>query len=271
MLKGMTGFAQAAKSFKESQLSIEIRSLNHRFFECIVHLPEGFGAVEELIKEEVRAKINRGRITVVLSIANPHPKVSVNYVLADSYMRALKQLNQKLKLENNLSLNQIINMEGILNLEKTHYNPEIAGVIKDLISTAVKKIASMRDKEGRVLEADVLRHAQTINREILKIKSFVKSSIAQKKDSLSEEEYGVFLKNTDVSEELTRIGYHVKNFQATLKKAISSGKELDFIAQEIQREANTISAKAQDANVSSAVILIKSAIDKIREQLQNAE
>lgn len=113
MLKGMTGFAQAKGNFKGSQINVEIRSVNHRFFECVVHLPEGLSALEEAVKNQIRVRINRSRLTAVVSVVDIHPKVMVNYELSNGYVRALKQLNHKLKLDNNINLSQIINLEGV--------------------------------------------------------------------------------------------------------------------------------------------------------------
>lgn len=271
MLKGMTGFAQAQCRFKDIQISMEMRSLNHRFLECQIHTPDGFGEIEEIVKDRVKSEISRGRVTVILSVVNLRPKVSVNSVLADSYVRELRNLNQKLKLENNLTLSQIMTLEGILRIEKITVTAELIHCIKTLSDGLLKKLVAMRQKEGYAIASDIFKRASAIKREVVKIAVYVKNLNAQKKKQLSEEEFSVFIKNTDIAEELTRIRYHLNNFMATLKKSSSCGKELDFIAQEIQREANTISAKAQSAKISSSVVKIKSAIDKIREQVQNVE
>lgn len=271
MLRGMTGFAQAKGCYKNVEINLEMRSLNHRFFECAAHLPEGLGVLEDMIKDEARAKINRARLTAILSINNLKPTVTVNYDLAQNYTRALKNLNQKLKLENNITLSQVTAMQGILTVEKVEVTPELARFVKGLVYEALAKLLSIKDKEGRALNNDVSKYIGTIQKESARISTLTKASIKEKAKKLSDDEYGVFLKGTDISEELARINYHVKNFKAILSKNASGAKELDFVSQEIQREANTISAKAQDARVSSSVIQIKSAIDKIREQLQNAE
>lgn len=271
MLKGMTGFAQADYRFKDIQINMEIRSLNHRFLECQIHTPDGFGAAEELIKDRIKPEISRGRVTVILSVTNLHPKVSVNSVLADNYVRELRNLNQKLKLENNLTLSHVMTLEGILGIEKIAVTAELIHYIKMLSDRILDKLVAMRHKEGRAISSDILKRLELIKRETAKITLYVKSVNSKKKKQLSEEELGVFIKNTDITEELTRIRYHLNNFTSTLKKSSSCGKELDFIAQEIQREANTISAKAQSAKTSSSVVKIKSAIDKIREQVQNVE
>lgn len=271
MLKSMTGFAQAESRYKDIHLNIEMRSLNHRYLECITHIPEGFGAVEEMVKERTRTRLARGRVTIVVSVSRLHPKISVDYDLAENYVRTLKQLNQRLKLHDNLSLGQIINLEGVIKIEKISLSDEFLQVIKSLIDKAVEKLALIRQKEGRAITADILRRLAVIKKEAEKINHNSLRLTQEKKKLLSEDEYGVFLKNTDIAEELTRIAYHVKNFLDTVRKSATCGKELDFIAQEIQREANTISAKAQSAKVSSSVVKIKSAIDRIREQVQNVE
>lgn len=271
MLTGMTGFARASCQVKDTHFNLEVRSLNHRYLDCLVHSPDGFGELEDFIKAQVRARINRGRITVVLTIANLHPKVNVDYALGENYVRKLKELGHKLKLEDNLSLSQIINLEGILKLEKTPLTPEFIQAIKMLADRTLEKLAAIRQKEGRAVSADILRRLGVIRNEADRIRQGAKVINAQKKNILSHEEYSVFLKSTDIAEELTRISYHLKNFLTTIKKSTSSGKELDFIAQEVQREANTISAKAQNAAVSASIVKIKSAIEQIREQAQNVE
>lgn len=271
MLTSMTGFAQAVSHFKNIQLNVEMRSLNHRYLECIVHAPEGLGAVEEIVKAQVRGKISRGRITVALSVEKQHPLVLVDYDLAENYLKTLKHLGQRLKLNDTVSLNQIIHLEGILKIEKLSITPEFIQAVKQVIHKALEKLTGIRQKEGKALAGDILRRIAVIQKEVEKITRCTKEMNSEKKRSCAEEEYSVFLKNTDISEELTRINYHSRNFLATLNKAAACGKELDFISQEIQREANTISAKAQSAKISSSVVKIKSAVDSIREQVQNVE
>lgn len=271
MSESMTGFSQAASHFNGIQINLEMRSLNHRYLECLFHSPDGLGGVEEVVKEQVRAKISRGRITVVLSVVKQHPRVLVDYDLAQNYVKTLKDLGRRLKLETPLNLSQIIGLEGILKVEKTALTPEFIQAIKALAQKTLEKLVRARQKEGRAITADILRRIALIKKESEKITACSKHLCKEKKNILSEDEYGVFLKNTDIAEELTRITYHLKNFLNTIKKSAACGKELDFIAQELQREANTISAKAQSAPISSSVVKIKSAVDRIREQVQNVE
>lgn len=271
MLKSMTGFSQAQGRFKDIQLNVEMRSLNHRYLECLFHSPDGLGGVEEAIKEQVRNKISRGRITVVLSVVKQHPKVLVDYDLAQNYVKTLKQLGHRLKLDAPLSLSQIISLEGILKVEKIALTPEFMQAVKAVVEKTLEKLIGVRQREGKAINADILRRVAVIRNETQKITVCSKQLCQDKKKILSGDEYGVFLKNTDIAEELTRISYHLKNFLSTIKKPDACGKELDFIAQELQREANTISAKAQSAQISSSVVKIKSAVDRIREQVQNVE
>ena len=135
----------------------------------------------------------------------------------------------------------------------------------------MNKLIAIRRQEGDAVTRDLLRCINIIKSEVEKISVSIRELSRKKKAVLSEDEYGVFLKSTDINEELSRLSYHTKNFLAVIKKESAAGKELDFIGQEIQREANTISAKAQSAQVSSSVVKIKSAIDQIREQVQNVE
>ena len=271
MLIGMTAFAQMSLRLKDIQLNLEMRSVNHRFLDFSIHLPDGFAAVEDILKGQLKNRINRGRVTVSLAIAKMHPKVIVDYDLADKYVRNLKQLNQRLGLHDNLSLNQIVNLEGVLKIEKAHPNPEFIQALKSLIVKALDRFIHARQKEGRALTMDILRRIRIISAESIKIRRAMEGLGRKKRQGLSDDEYGVFLKNTDIAEELTRLSYHLKNFSGIIHKGGPCGKELDFIAQEIQREANTISAKAQSAKASSSVVKIKSAVEQVREQVQNVE
>ena len=271
MLKSMTGYVQATHCTKNSQLSIEMRSLNHRFLECVVHLPEGMGALEDLIKGQVRNAISRGRVTVVVSATKMRPDVVVDYALASRYIRVLRHLNQKLKLKNELGLSQIIHLEGVLRLEKPVFKEELMRSAKFLVAETLQKLVLSRQKEGKALARDIIKHIDTIKRETRNISGYGKEYFKEKKKKIPFEDFNALRKDTDIAEETTRLNYHIRNFAKTIKRAASCGKELDFVAQEIQREANTISAKAQDARASYSVVKIKSAIDKIREQLQNVE
>jgi len=275
MLYSMTGFGgRETKIGPLGKLSVELRSINHKFLEIVLHMPEGFLSLEDKIKKEIEAQLKRGRVTCVINIgAAQTGSVSVNKTLLKKYASLLKNTQKQFNLRDDISLDTIIRLPGVLSLggndiDKAAFWPKI----KNLLAAALSDLVKMRQKEGAALGGFLKRRAQVLKKELEGIKARFKSVVKNKISSLkSDEERSSFLKDTDISEELERLEFHIKNFSQKLSKNSPIGKELDFIAQEMQREANTIGAKSCDTGISAKVVQIKSQIEKIREQVQNLE
>ncbi|PIQ89184.1 MAG: YicC family protein [Candidatus Omnitrophica bacterium CG11_big_fil_rev_8_21_14_0_20_42_13] len=281
MIMGMTGFGRAQAKYKNIELSVQIRSVNHRFFEVVCHMPERLLFLEHKIKQYLHGRLKRGRISFNLFLAgNLSGEVKLDKDLAGQYAASLRLLQKELRLKDELSVTAISAFPGVFNLAEKQFSEEtIWPRIEKLLNSAGNNLLTMRAKEGRVICSDVLLRARKITGNISLIKKRLSVIIGEKRKKLKKsanniEEISAIIKNCDISEEITRLGFHVKVFSEKVKSKKSQGpigKELDFIAQEMQREANTMGAKSQDAFLSSAVIEIKSQIEKIREQLQNAE
>lgn len=275
MIKSMTGFgSKEAEISPFGKVSVELRSTNHKFLEAVFHLPEGFLVLEDRIKKELETKIKRGRVTCAINISGEGAqRVFINKKLLKDYIASLRNIKSRFHLQGEINLDTLIRLPGVLSLaESILAKARIWPRLKILIRQALDELAATRQKEGRALQAYLKNRAQFLTQDLTNVKTRFKKVMRDKAAALeSDEERASFLKDADISEELERLAFHSKNFQGRLSKAGPMGKELDFIAQEMQREANTIGAKSCDAAISGKVVRLKSQVEKIREQAQNVE
>lgn len=275
MLKSMTGFGSREKEIVPlGKISVELRSSNHKFLEIVLHLPEGFLSLEERIKKEIEAKIKRGRVTGVINIMGGHVgSVFVNRRLIKDYVSQFKNIKNRFRIKDEISINTLVHLPGVLSLvEARTSKAQSWPQLKILVRQALENLVKMRQKEGRALYVYLKKRTQAINDSLEILKLRFRKALQDKFTQIkTDEERAGFLKETDVTEEIERLTFHIRNFKNKLRCTGPVGKELDFIAQEMQREANTIAAKSFDAAISARVVQIKSQIEKLREQLQNIE
>ena len=274
-MNSMTGFASKEIAIAPfGKISLEIRSTNHKFLEAVFHLPVGFLSLEDKIKKEIEAKVKRGRIVCVMNIlGSPLNKIVLDKRLLENYIVTLKNIREEAHIKEEILLDTLIHLPGVLSLaEDRRSKSKIWPRLKTLVYKTLNDLLSMRRKEGEALYIYFKNSTQELEAGLgsikTKFKKAVKDKIAQLK---TPEERSSFLKDTDITEEIERLAFHIRHCKKTLSKAGAIGKELDFVAQEMQREANTMGAKSFDAAISSRVVQIKSQIEKIREQLQNIE
>jgi len=272
---GMTGFGT-----KEAQISgickirVEVRSTNHKFLEIGLQVPEGFSSLEGLIKKEIEARIRRGRVTCTVNLIGSQPlEVCINKELLKNYLRALHSIRGEFHIKNEISTDTLVRLPGILSVAPAQMpKPRIWKSLKTTISGALQDLTDMRTGEGQAIEAQLKACAQLLKKSLEVVKQRFKVTIKERLAAVkTDEERSSLLKETDITEEIERLSFHVKNFSRAFLRKGPVGKELDFIAQEMQRETNTIGAKCCDTVISAEVIRIKSQIDKIREQAQNIE
>lgn len=275
MLTSMTGFgAKADEVMPFGKITVELRSSNHKFLEVVLHLPDGFLSLEERIKKEIESKIKRGRLTCVINIKLSRVQgVFINEKLLKNYLLALKNIKRRLCVEGEASLDTLIHLPGVLSLAESSIPQErIWPGLKVLVVQAVNSLVKTRRKEGRALCKYLKNRSKILSSELQALKARFKTVMREKTAGLqTPEERANFLKAADIAEEVERLAFHIKNFTHKLSKTTPVGKELDFIAQEMQREANTMGAKSCDSLLSATVVQIKSQIEKIREQVQNVE
>ncbi|MDD5431616.1 MAG: YicC family protein [Candidatus Omnitrophica bacterium] len=275
MLRSMTGFgSKEAKVNPYGKISVEIRSTNHKFLETIVHMPEGFMSLEEKVKKEIEGRLKRGRVVCSINISGcKSNNVFINTQLLNKYSNAFKKIRKEFKLKDDLSLDTVVHLPGVLALEGCSTDKELVWAsLKGVVAQAMNSLLAMSKKEGNALEKCLKTLSHKLKKEIEAIENRFCVAIKKKSAELkTDEERSSFLNNSDITEELERLAFHVGNLTKKLSNTGPVGKELDFIAQEMQRETNTIGAKTCDALVSSKVVEAKSLIEKIREQVQNIE
>lgn len=275
MLNSMTGFGSKQRDILSfGQVRVELRSSNHKFLDIVLHLPEGYLFLEEKIRKTIEARIKRGRVTCVVSIGRQtSPDVFINEELLGNYLKAVRNIRKKFDIKDEVHLDTIMHLPGLISLAPAQIAGEnIWPKLKSLVDLALEEFVRMRQKEGRALQAHLNSCVKLVAQGLQLIEDRSRAAVAKKCCVLkTDDERSSFMKDSDISEELKRLQFHVRNFKNKITRQGPLGKELDFIAQEMQREANTIGAKSFDVAVSARVVKIKSQIEKIREQVQNVE
>lgn len=273
MIKGMTGFGQAQLSAGKIKALIEIKSVNHRYLDVNYYLPVGFGSIENKIRQMIQREMDRGRVTVSMKITQKEAQeASFNKDIAKMHLRNIARLKKEFGVNGDLSLPDLIRLPGVLDTRETGIDPEAlwAGMEK-CFRRAIGGLVRMRKSEGRSLAMDIKGQLSRMLLQTRKIQKKSASILKAAKKKLTDEEFRSFQKGSDINEEIIRLVHYIDEIKPLLKSTSPVGKKIDFIAQEMQRETNTIGSKLQDKEVSNAVIALKSKIEKIREQAQNIE
>ena len=292
MIKSMTGFGKSEVRLKLGRVTVEIKTVNHKFFDATLKLPNGIAAFEDKIKEMLQKKIKRGKVNLSLSYDGAPMKggrLSINRQAAKDYYNKLKGLKRHLSLDGGIEIKDIISLPGVLNIDSFEkglisFWPKI----KNALDVAMDRLIDDREKEGKALYADLARRTKKIDMMLATIKSRAHLNIDEYRKRFADRvkdltggreidmsrlgmEVAIFAKNSDISEEIVRLENHLSNFNRTMSAGGDVGKKIDFIAQELHREINTIGSKASDFKISKSVIEIKSEIEKVREQAKNLE
>jgi len=292
-VRSMTGFGTAAADTAWGRLSVEMRSLNHRFSEVSVRLPRELASLEERVRATVQRRIQRGRVEVAVARDGAAPKpraVRADLGLAREYLSAAADLAAALNLRGEVSLNQVLAFPDVIRLEDAR---EDAGVIwvdlETIVTAALDNLVGMRQDEGARLAADagarLLRIEELLAGVGERSRHVVVEYAARLRQRLSEllgevgvdedrlaAELALFAERSDITEEMTRLSSHLATARETVGEGGGAiGRKLEFLLQEMGRETNTIGAKANDLEISRTVISIKSELESLREQVQNIE
>ncbi len=273
MIKGMTGFGQAQVLSGKIKALVEIKSVNQRYLDVNYFLPVGFGSIENKIRQIIQREIRRGRVTVFMKIIQKDAQdVVLNKDIARKHLKNIALLKKEVGVKGEMSLSDLVLLPGVLEAKETVIKPEVLWpVLEKGFIKALGGLVNMRKSEGRSLALDVKDKLKRMSLQIKRIQKKARSILNEKKKKLTKEEFRSFQRGADVNEEVTRLTHYIDEIKPLLKGKMSVGKKIDFIAQEMQRETNTIGSKLQDKVVSNAVISLKSKIEKIREQSQNIE
>lgn len=293
MIVSMTGFGDASAERGGTHYAVEIRSLNNRFFKPVIKLPDNVCGLEPELESMLREKLGRGSVTFILKMRSDSAELAyhLNIPALNSYLEQLKSVQG---IENfvRIDLSALVSLPGVCQ-EPRDESDEIerhGPVIRDLTAKAIIKLAAMRKREGEVLFADLMKHVTLIRVNLKEIAALaptvvedyhrrmrerVNKLLAQAEIQISQvdliKEVAVFAERADIAEEITRLTAHMASFEQSCREGEHGGRKLDFIAQEMLREANTIAAKANDAEIARRIIEIKGAIDRVKEQVQNIE
>ncbi len=273
MVQSMTGFGRSEKKINSfGAVTVEIRTINHKFLETVIHLPDGFMALEDRIKKEIETRIRRGRVTCVINIIEQGKRdVVINQEMAKKYVGAFRAMAKKYALSDDIGISTLVNLPGVLTFAESKIpTAQLWPGLELLLRQALNETVKMRTREGQSTAKNLVIRNEAIRKDLDKVKDRFKAAVKERSAVFATDgERASFLKESDITEEIERLDYHLKNFRMKLHAGGPVGKELDFIAQEMQREANTMGAKSCDPAISGKVVEMKSQIEKMREQIQN--
>jgi len=293
MIKSMTGVGRAEAILQpwKTKVSVEIRSLNHKYLETVQRLPSALANYENEIREMIRAKIPRGYIQLAIALEEnmPMPTLTLDDALLDNYLALTKKLKEKAQLSGELDVNTVLTFPGIITTEKIERETEkIWQQVKKVLNHALQRLIRMKQQEGIVLAKDFRKRITNIIKAVDAIEKRVPKRLEERRDNLMEqlkelkvnsdpkrvlEEVAYISERLDIHEECVRLRSHCTMFRNCLTEPATDGlgKKLDFILQEILRETDTLSAKARDLFISQKVIAMKGEIEKLKEQVRNVE
>lgn len=292
-MRSMTGYGRGEAAKDGFKFTVELNSINRKQSDISINLPKELVELEPRIRDEINAHLSRGRINVVLAFHQSNAKadspVELDMTLAKAYHRAIQKLQKEMKLNGPLTLDTILRAPGVMKLAETTVDAE--GVwphVEAALRKAIGGLVKMREKEGKFLADDLAKRLgllaaglEVIRQKAPEIATHYREQLhARIKEagldvSLDDErlvkEVVFFADRADISEEITRLSSHLKQFRDCLKSNEPVGRTLDFLAQEMGREINTIGSKANAAEISQQVVKMKAELEKIREQIQNIE
>ena len=288
----MTGYGRAEETIRGHHVTVEIKSVNHRYFEFGCRTPRGYAFLDDKIKTYLQSRLSRGKVDVYVSVETLEDapiEVLVNHSLAEGYVKALQEISERYALRNDLTAMGLSRYPDLFSVHKTPENEEeIWSAVSQVLAAATDRFLEMRRQEGERMKADVLGRAAKIMELVAEIEQRSPESVSEYEKKLRQKiqemlgdtqvdeqrlltETAIFADKVAVAEETVRLRSHFEQMKAMLSSDEAVGRKLDFLVQEMNREANTIGSKCCDASIAYKVVDIKAEIEKIREQIQNIE
>lgn len=288
----MTGYGRGESDRGGAKISVEVNSVNRKQSDIVINLPRELSVLEPRVRQAVSDRLSRGRTNVVVA-CDPSPnasrKLALDGALARSYHEGMRSLQKELGVSGEITLGMILQAPGVLRFSDDGLEPdEIWPGLEDALNRALGELIKMREREGKHLAKDLIHRLKVVRQSLKEVRK-MHPAVAEKyrvtllerinkaglafesNDERLLKEVVFFADRSDVSEELTRLESHLAQFAHHLRKNEPVGRTLEFITQEISRELNTLGAKAGDAEISRHVVVCKSEVEKIREQIQNLE
>lgn len=292
MIKSMTGFGRAVAETDGYVITVEIKSVNHRYFEFSSRIPRQYGFLDDKLKSYINSRVSRGKVECYVSIDainTEAAQVVVNNTLASAYVSALKELSKNYDLKEDFGASTVARFQDVLVVKKADEDEEkIWSYVKSVTDTALDKFIAMRTVEGEKMKNDISSRADYILSCVEYIEKRSPETVKEYNDKLVErvhdligdvsldegrviQEVAIYADKVAVAEETVRLRSHLDQLKAFINADEPVGRKMDFLVQEINRETNTIGSKANDVDIARKVVDIKAEVEKIREQIQNIE
>jgi uncharacterized protein (TIGR00255 family) len=289
----MTGYGRGECVKAGFKFTVEVNSVNRRQSDISIALPKELIELEPRIRDEINSRLSRGRVNAVVayhrSAARAGEQAAVDTAQARAYLRAIRALQRTMNLDGTVTLDTILRAPGVMKTVEAPVDPEQAWAwVNVALQKALAQLVRMREKEGRFLRRDLQQRLNSLTARLARIRQIAPDTVRRYREQLRArvkeaglevpldderlmKEVVVFADRCDISEELTRLESHLAQFAEQLRSTEPVGRTLDFLSQELNRELNTIGAKANAAEISQEVVKMKAELEKIREQVQNIE
>ena len=292
MLKSMTGYGRCEELLNGRHITVELKSVNHKYFEFSPRVTRGYGFLEDKLKSYVQSRVARGKIDMYVSVETLEDSdvvVSVNHSLAAGYIAAFREIAERYDLPDTITVNSLSRYSDVFSVHKAPADEDaIWADVQSVAEKAVDAFIAMREMEGQRLYDDIISRAATIIDIVGEIEVRSPETVREYRERLETKlrevlqdttideqriltEAAIFADKVAVAEETVRLRSHFEQLKAFLNSKEPSGRKMDFLVQEMNRETNTIGSKASDSQIAYMVVDIKAEIEKIREQIQNIE
>ena len=292
MIRSMTGYGRAVMTLNGREITVEVRSVNNRFLDCSIKLPRAFSYAEDAVKQKIKEQVSRGKVDVFISVnttAGDNVKISLNRPVLEGYLEALRTIVADYGVREDISVTSLTRFPEVFLMEKPEEDE--AQNTADIVAVAQQAVSTynaMRETEGAALAADLRSHAAVILSYVEKVEARSPVTVAEYRTRLENKlrevlesttidegriltEAAIFADKVAVDEETVRLRSHLNQLEGLLQSGGAIGRKLDFLLQEMNREANTIGSKGNDLEQTRNVVEIKAELEKIREQIQNIE
>ena len=292
MIKSMTGYGRAVETVNGREFTVEVRSVNNRYLDCTVKMPRSLSFAEEAVKQAVKQAVSRGKVDVFITVRSENTddtKISLNATVVEGYLAAMRQLVTEYGVKDDISVSTLSRMNDVFTVEKPEVDEDqLKADLLNVVGKALESYNAMRSVEGQALDADLRSRGETILELVSQVEAGNGQTVIDYRTRLYNKlkevlantnidesriltEAAIFADKVAVDEETVRLRSHLQQMNTMLSGGGAVGRKLDFLLQEMNREANTIGSKCTDVNLARIVVDIKAELEKIREQTQNIE
>ncbi len=292
MIKSMTGYGRAVETVNGREFTVELRSVNNRYLDCTVKLPRSLSFAEEAVKQVVKQAVSRGKVDVFISLRSENvddTKITLNGAVLQGYLEAMRQMVTDYGVRDDISVSTVSRLPEVFTVEKPQVDEDqLKADLLSVVNKALDGYNAMRATEGKALDADLRSRGQTIGQLVTQVEEGNGQTVIDYRARLENKlrevlantaidesriltEAAIFADKVAVDEETVRLRSHLEQMNTMLTAGGAIGRKLDFLLQEMNREANTIGSKCTDVRLARIVVDIKAELEKIREQTQNIE